>query len=189
MAGARARLGAALLAPALAVAACQGERAAPGPAASASVAAVASVSAAGPAPSASAAASAHPLAGEWRGDYEAKLHRIEMSPKLSGLKAWSQDDGARGSGSGSLAVSVAADGTATGETSGPLGAAKLAGAVEGEGELRLTLRPPAPAASTFSGTLLLELRGESLEGTLHASTGDSLVVRGGTAKLGRAKAP
>lgn len=181
---------AALVAGGLGALACE-QRATPSQPAAPSASPLASSAGAAASPSASAApaAASHALAGEWRGEYESRLHRIEMSPKLSGLKAWAEDDGSKGSGKGALTVTVSADGAATGTASGPLGDATLAGTTEGDGELRLTLRPRSAAPTAFGGTLLLERKGDALEGSLRASTGDSLVARGGTAKLTRATAP
>ena len=119
--------------------------------------------------------------GKWEGTYEARHYLIEMTKKQGKVRAWEQDDGGKASGKGKISVTIAKDGMAEGETTGPLGKLEAVGKLE-ESSLRLRLRvvpPIADGGKIFNGFILLDrVAGkDEFKGTLQASSGDSLTVR------------
>lgn len=145
----------------------------PAPSAAASVAATpASVA---PPPSATPEKKAPWFAGEWNGSYDAQHYLIEV-PKNEGAREWAADDGGAASGEGTLSLRVSDAGAITGTASGPLGAMKVTGEVDGE-KLRLRFEPEHPGERSFRGFAVLVREGEALEGRLQTSTGDSRTVR------------
>lgn len=118
--------------------------------------------------------------GRWSGTYQAALERIELP--VGGVRAWKDDDGTAASGAGTLSVSVSPDGMATGEADGPLGAQVVSGHADEKG-IRLTLAPKSDDDKAFRGTLIAERAGETVAGSLRASSGDSLTVRKATVEL------
>ena len=133
------------------------------------------------APSASAApggsASISQLVGKWEGSFDVKPHKVELAEKAANEKAWAKDDGTQKAGKGTLSLVIAADGSATGTASGALGDVEVGGAAEKDlVTLRLVAKDTAdPLAMT--GVLVLRPTGSDLGGELHASSGDSYVVR------------
>lgn len=151
------------------------------------------------APSASAAASAAvapitpsakpPSSLELSGTYVAERAVIEMTRGEGRQVAWDQDDGKEGAGTGKLAVRIDEEGTARGTAEGVLGGQIVRGILDGD-TLRLTLVPEvAGQERSFSGVLVAERRGEEFQGDLRASSGDSKLVRRGTATLSRRVSP
>jgi hypothetical protein len=122
--------------------------------------------------------------GEWTGTYRASLFRIEMSDAEGAVKEWAQDDPSSLTGSGSLRLGISEDHRVSGDAKGPLGKLMASGEVDGD-TLRVSLKPaaPAPAEQVSSATLLAARKGDSFEGQLRASTGDSLKVRVATVSL------
>jgi len=116
--------------------------------------------------------------GEWSGAYTAKPFRVEMSAKDGAVKEWGEDDGQAFAGQGQLRLLVDQSGNVTGKATGPLGSLVANGEVDGE-TLRVGLRPDQAitADQIGSGTLLLNRKGDQLEGKLRASTGNSLKLR------------
>lgn len=138
-------------------------------------------SAAAPSPPAPKAPSKAWFEGAWRGAFQAELFRMEVP--AGGVKEWKTDDGARASGPGELSLEVGADGTVTGSGKGALGELTVTGRFEGD-RAALALAPATPGG--FQGVLLATRTGERLEGTLSASSGDSLQVRRAAVTLTRA---
>lgn len=160
----------------LLLAACQGSPKNPVPEPSASLATAASA-----APSASAAPPAAWYQGTWQGTYKAELRRIELA--VGGVREWKKDDGSQASGDGTLSLEVEADGSVSGTAGGALGAQTVSGRIEGE-HVALSLLPSE--TNGFQGTLLAARTPEGIQGTLSASTGDSLVVRQASVTLSKA---
>jgi hypothetical protein len=141
------------------------------------------------APSASAAASAAAPAapakawyeGAWQGAYQAELFRVEVP--VGGVKEWKQDDGKRASGPGQLSLQVSADGSVTGTATGPLGELGVAGRVDGD---RAALTLSSATADGFHGVVLASRTPSGMQGTLSASSADSLQVRSASVTLARA---
>lgn len=121
--------------------------------------------------------------GSWSGTYESALHRIELP--VGGVRAWKDDDGKAGSGTGTLNLSIAQDGRVSGEAEGPLGPLTVSGELDGE-TLRVHLAPDGGGGKDFRGVLVAGREGDRLRGTLRASTGDSLVVRAAPVELNKA---
>lgn len=142
-----------------------------------------SAAASAAAPSASAAAAAAPSAwfvGRWQGSYSAELHRVELAS--GGVKEWKQDDGKQAAGAGTLSLEAKGDGSVSGSASGPLGEQALSGQVEGD---RVALSLTSGEPNGFRGTLLASQVGEGMQGSLSASTGDSLSVRKASVTLSK----
>jgi hypothetical protein len=115
--------------------------------------------------------------GTWQGKYDAKRHQLDVAPDAGRIRAWDDDDGTRGTGTGVLEIAIDADGRVTGSSKGALGDLSASGAVEGESvRLRLLPRPGAPGLA-FAGYMVAERNSEVLTGVLRASSGDSLLVR------------
>jgi len=136
--------------------------------------------------SAIASASAAPARawyeGAWQGSFQAELRRIEVAP--GGVKEWKSDDGKHASGPGTLKLSVSADGTVDGTASGALGELLVTGHANGD-RLALTLTPAEPDG--FHGFAVASQTADGLQGTLNASSADSLQAR--QAKLTLSRAP
>lgn len=119
-------------------------------------------------------------AGTWTGSYEAAKHHIDLSTKIGGLPEWAADEGASGTGKGSVRLTPDATGAATGSVEGPLGPAALEGAFDGD-VLAVRFYPKSADRSGFSGVLVARREGERLTGSLDAATSDGRVAR--TAKI------
>jgi len=164
------------------------------PAPSASVATASTPS--GSASAAPAPEKAQPpwFVGTWSGGYESQHYLIEMSKKEGSVKAWADDPGEIGAGTGKLSLTVGEDRQVTGTSEGPLGTLVAAGELDGD-TLRVALSPRDPkgaeASASFAGTLIASRKGEILEGRIQASTGDSQTVRDAPVRLtkGGAQAP
>lgn len=130
--------------------------------------------------SAPASGPASPLAGAWRGTFDAKKATVTLD---MGVKepTWSADDGKAHAGKGEVELQVAADGTIKGSLRGSLGNATVAGTAEGD-TLTMTFAPKESGDSeAISGVIALKLENAKLSGDLNASSGDATIVR--TAKL------
>jgi hypothetical protein len=122
--------------------------------------------------------------GSWRGSYQAERQEVSAG-KYDGIPAWASDDGGIATGTGTIELEVSEDQSITGSSTGPLGALTAVGRVDGE-HFRVELLPKdRPMGTTLRGQFVLERKGEALEGTLHASSGDSTVVRRAAMKLER----
>lgn len=144
----------------------------------------ASVSVAPP-PSAPAAKQEAWYVGKWSGTYDAQHYLIE-APKNEGAREWGQDDGGAHSGSGTIELSVGADGRVSGTADGPLGRQTASGEVDAD-TLRVSLAPDKPGERSFSGVVVLSRKGDKIEGRLQASTGDSRTVRDAAVTLEKGK--
>lgn len=120
--------------------------------------------------------------GTWTGSYNASLHRIEL--ELGGVRAWKDDDGKAASGPGSVQLSVSKDGVVSGEAEGPLGPLGVTGSAD-DGALRLVFAPRGGELDAFRGAVVAVRKGDSVSGTLRASSGDSLTVRSAAVELTR----
>jgi len=126
---------------------------------------------------------------ELSGTYVTERAMIEMKREEGRQAAWDQDDGKEGTGPGTLAVSIDDRGTARGTAEGAMGAQIVRGVLDGD-TLRLTLGPEGGGEGrSFSGILVAERRGDEFRGDLRASSGDSRLVRRGTATLTRRASP
>lgn len=166
-----------LVALALALPACPAppaDRAAPAPSAS--------TSSASSAPSASAAPVTKWYSGTWSGKVTVARQELDVAADAGRLRVWDQDDGAVATGEGALTVTFDAAGIASGRASGPLGELVVTGAVEGDA-VRLALVPAAASVAAFTGYVVLNRKGDELEGVLKASSGDSALVRRAAVKL------
>lgn len=120
--------------------------------------------------------------GKWQGAFQAELFRIELPS--GGVKEWKQDDGKKSSGEGQLSFEAGPDGGVSGTASGALGPLAVAGRIEGD---RAALTLTSADADGFHGVILASQTPEGLQGTLSASSADSLQVRKGSVSLTRAK--
>jgi len=141
------------------------------------------------APGSSAAVSALPSAsvvhvdeknasgvGTFEGRYEAKRGEVEIPPKVKD-KVRGNDDGKVAVGAGKISVTIGADGVILGKVEGALGAASLAGGVEGE-DIRAAFTPDdVLSARAMFGFLDGKLSGDHLKGRIRVSNGDASVVR------------
>lgn len=114
--------------------------------------------------------------GPWQSKFKAELFRIAAAP--GAVKEWAKDDGTKASGDCELSIAVAPDGTAQGTAKGALGDLNVTGRFEDD---HASLALAAPSAEGFHGVVLLTRQGDRVEGSLSASSGDSLQVR--SAKL------
>lgn len=133
------------------------------------------------APRASAAPAKPWYEGAWQGTYKAELLRIETA--AGGVKQWKEDDGSKASGEGKLSLEATSDGTVSGSATGPLGEHSVSGKVDGD-RVALSLTPAQ--ADGFRGVILASQADGGIQGTLNASTGDSLQARRATVTLSRA---
>jgi hypothetical protein len=134
--------------------------------------------------SAASIASASPAAGSWAGSYEAKKTVIALAKGVKD-RAWAADDGSKQSGKGDVEVSVAPDGTVTGQVSGALGQGQLVGVVE-EGRCTASLVPDDPAREgAMTGTLVADVKGTEIDGLIRAASADGVVVREAPVRLKR----
>jgi hypothetical protein len=129
-------------------------------------------------PTAAASSSAAPAssyAGEWRGDYESKRARVDV-PRGNPWPGWKKDDGSR-LGTGSVKLTIAADGEISGEASGALGALWLRGRLEGDA-IRAGVSPArADEVGAMTGTLTGNTRAQAIQATIRAASPDGEVVR------------
>jgi len=134
-----------------------------------------------PSAAASASAPTRPwFEGAWQGAFQAELLRLEVP--AGGMKEWKQDDGKKASGEGKLSFDAGFDGNVTGSVTGALGNLALAGHVDGD-RAALVLSSADPAG--FHGVMLASQAAEGMQGTLSASSGDSLQARQGTVSISR----
>jgi hypothetical protein len=146
----------------------------------------------GPSPAASVRANARASAsasapskawfeGAWQGAFQAQLFRLEVP--VGGVKAWKEDDGKAASGEGKLSFDAAPDGSVTGSATGALGNLAVSGHIDGE-RAALVLSAAEPAG--FHGVILASQTPDGMQGTLSASSGDSLQARQGSVAISRA---
>ena len=181
---------AALFGVAAVVVGCQGSNAgAPAPGASAAPSGVPVASVAAPSASSSSAPEKAlvSFAGSWSGRYEAQHYLIEMSKEEGVVRQWKDDDGKHHSGDGTLSLTIAESGTVSGTSSGALGDLVATGFAESD-SVRVALRPKLATDRAFTGTLVLKPNADKLEGSLQASSGDSLTVRDAPVSLTRGAA-
>lgn len=148
---------------------------------SASVAAAASA----PAPSASgavASASKAATAGAFSGKYEAKASELYLpdTKEMKNVK-WRGDESPDGLGAGTLSLSIAADGTVTGESTGPLGAMLVNGHADGDQIAASLLRKSDDGG--FTGTLHATQKAGALSGEMSLTRHDASVLRVATFEL------
>lgn len=124
-----------------------------------------------------------PLAGAWSGKYRSAKATPTLDPTVR-VKAWTKDDGARGSGEGDLRLEIAPDGSVKGNLEGPLGPADVVGMVEGE-RVHAVLRPRSDEIDAFAGSLEATLEGGAMVVRLRAADGAAVAVRTAEARLSR----
>jgi hypothetical protein len=141
--------------------------------------------------SASSASAAAPVQdkpwyeGSWRGRYEARHFKIEMTKPQGAVKEWASDNGKQASGSGEINLKIDGAGQVSGTGQGPLGAMVATGEVDGD-MLRVKLQPVDPGAeNALGGFLLASRKGDAFAGKLQASSGDSLLVRDAPVELAK----
>jgi len=123
--------------------------------------------------------------GSWRGRYEARHFKIEMTKPQGAVKEWAGDDGKNASGSGEINLKIDGAGQVSGTGQGPLGPMVATGEVDGD-MLRVKLQPVDPGGEgALGGFLLASRKGDAFSGKLQASSGDSLVVRDAPVELAK----
>ena len=120
------------------------------------------------------------FAGDFSGQYEAKLAPVQI--KIGAVREWASDDGKLSSGSGLLTLEVSDDGSVQGVSEGALGAGSAQGKVEDD-TLRVLLSPSDGAG--LHGVLVASREGDGFKGSIQASSSDSLQVRQATIELKR----
>ena len=106
-----------------------------------------------------------------------KGSRNEIEPKAAIERAWKKDDGSSHSGPGTLSVTVDQEGTAHGTADGALGSFIVSG-VASESVMNLRLIPKeGDTPSTLAGVATVTKSASGAEGMIHASSGNSLIVR------------
>jgi hypothetical protein len=123
--------------------------------------------------------------GKWRGTYDAKQYAIETPEKNTGQREWKTDDGGAHVGDGKLDLVIAPSGSITGTAKGALGDHNVTGEVD-EMKFRLSFVPVEPGDRAFTGSAVLDRKGEKVTGRLSASTGDSKLVRDAAVVLEKA---
>lgn len=114
--------------------------------------------------------------GHWSGAYASA---IQYFPPMVGPEiAWQRDEGGVAHGTGKLALDIDKTHHVTGKASGPLGKMSVVGTLDGD-TLRLRLLPVEKKVGAFTGVLVAHRKNKtsSFEGKLHASSGNSQVVR------------
>lgn len=126
--------------------------------------------------SAEPAEPAHPLAGTWKGSYEAVKGAVVMPPKVKG-KTWEEDDGKVLTGPGKVTLVVDDDGSASGHGEGALGPVNLKGEAD-ETTVRITVTPVVPTAeNAMTGVLVGQLKDDKLKGRIRVAGPDASIVR------------
>lgn len=124
----------------------------------------------------SAAADWAVLAGVWEGSYDAKKGKVEMP---AGVKdpGHAADDGKASAGTGTVKITVTADGDVTGKSDGALGKATIRGKMDGK-MLRAQFVPDDPIAkNAMTGVLVGPLKDGVVQAELRVAGGDALLVR------------
>lgn len=141
-----------------------------------------------PTASAQASASAAPkpkppwYIGHWSGAYAAS--KQDMGKMVGPEIAWQKDEGGTARGVGKLSLDISKERHVIGKASGPLGNMGARGTLDGD-TLRLRLVPAEHQVGAFTGIVIAHREGNAdiLEGTLHASSGNSKIVRDAKVKL------
>jgi hypothetical protein len=112
--------------------------------------------------------------GTWTAVVTTKPHRIDLDRKSGAPREW-VDETREPQGIGEMKLSIDVDdsGAVTGTGTGALGNVSILGTVQDDG-LRARMVPIDPEA--FGGTLVADHEGDTLEGTLNASSRDSLSI-------------
>jgi hypothetical protein len=153
-------------------------------AAPAAVTSVAASAAAAPSGAVAAPEESAPwFVGTWSGTYQSRHHLIQMDRKDGAVRAWAEDKGQTGSGTGKLTLRIDDSRAVRGGGTGPLGELVASGELDGE-VLRVRLIPKDPAAeSSFAGFLIAKRVTSGFEGSIQASTGDGATVRDAPVRL------
>lgn len=120
--------------------------------------------------------------GSFSGKYESKASQLYLpdTKEMKNVK-WRGDESPDGLGAGTLSLSIAADGTVTGESTGPLGAMLVNGHAEGDQVTASLLRKSEDAG--FTGTLHATRKGGALTGEMSLTRYDASVLRVATFEL------
>jgi hypothetical protein len=130
------------------------------------------------------AAAARPLAGTWRGAFEAKKGSVALPAKVTD-KAWAKDDGKAASGAGKVELELKPGGAVAGTITGALGPATLSGHYD-ETTVRATVVPDDPtAANAMTGVLVGLVREGAIAAEIRVAGPDATVVREAKAELER----
>jgi hypothetical protein len=110
--------------------------------------------------------------GTLSGDYDSKASTVVVpNAKWKG-----DDDGKFGLGTGTMTLTLAADGSVTGTLSGALGDALLFGHADGA-TITGTMIPKTPGADSFYGTFVAEKKDNTAKGKLMASRSNAGALR------------
>jgi len=122
-------------------------------------------------------------AGTWTGSYEAAQNKLDPAP--GALREWGKDDGSKGSGKGTLKLSIDEQGNLQGEAEGALGTQAVTGTADAE-TIRISLEPKQPGDLTsFRGTAVVRRDGDAVRGPLKAGSGDGTTLRQANLELRR----
>jgi hypothetical protein len=136
-------------------------------------------------PSASAAPAPPWFLGAWSATVTTRPYRMGLDKKAGAPAEWSDDEPpSRGIGEVALSIDVDEHRNVTGSGTGALGNVRIAGTLEGD---TLKARVLPVDADAFRGSLVAVRKDDSLEGTLKASSSDSLVVTHTPLTLGKDK--
>lgn len=127
-----------------------------------------------------------PLAGAWRGSYDAKKGSVEMPAKVKD-KPRASDDGKAMAGPGKVELEVAADGNVRGKASGALGEATLSGKLDdAAGVLRASWFPVDPSApNAMTGVLIGLIKEGAIQAEIRVAGPDATLVREAKIELKR----
>lgn len=130
-----------------------------------------------------AAAGASATAGSFAGKYTAKASSLYLpdTKEMQRVK-WRGDESTEGLGAGELTLTIAADGSVQGESTGPLGAMVLVGQAQGD-TLAATLQRKTATDGGFTGTLHAKKNGAGYAGEMNLSRHDASVLRTATFEL------
>ena len=122
-------------------------------------------------------------AGSFAGTYDAKASTLYLpdTKEMQRVK-WRGDETTDALGAGKLTLTVAADGTVQGESTGPLGALVIVGQAQGD-TLGATLQPKTPTEGGYTGTLHAKKSATGYAGEIHLTRHDASVLRTATFEL------
>ncbi|MEO6574430.1 MAG: hypothetical protein ABIP89_11360 [Polyangiaceae bacterium] len=122
----------------------------------------------------------------WTGAYKSSAGTLYVPPgkEWSGTK-WRGDESPDGLGEGTITLSIdPKSGGVAGTLDGPVGPGVLYGS-SADGKVTATLARKDAADNGFTGTLIGNVAGDKLEGTMHVSSWDAHTIRAITFSLGK----
>ena len=136
------------------------------------------------APTGSAAASASSPEGTWEGSYDAKKGSVELPPKVKD-KVRSKDSGKVATGRGTVTLTIEPEGDLRGNAKGALGDATIIGKAEGD-VIRASVFPDDPRAEhAMTGILVGKLKDGVIQAELRVTGPDATLVRESAVELRR----